>query len=312
MSGRDFTRVVFALAVLLGVAFATGCGPERTSFLFRHFELEEARGPMPGPADFDDFTVTHFGKVEPRVDSLLSAGHGCYRYVNLLHCQPEAVTGEYSGPEAPWFEYLGQTIMLEWGAFLVNADGDTARFKYYGGDDYIIDWGVLGEGQCEEIAKKLLELSGPGCSLFLDQVWPSGLSGWMFAELQVWYSMTPEHRAKWAVGLNRFLRVIRSDRFFGPDVITNGAWTAAPPIYIENAEQSPLGSFDDALEVWRKDPRNVLSVRTNVEAWVDSAIVHWLMEGGRLAFSPATSPRASVTWAYERASRARFLVEGRP
>jgi hypothetical protein len=300
-------RRVLLLALLL-----LACGPERDAFLFRHLTLAEMRGPMPPPADFEDFSCTHFGKVNARVDSLLGAGHDCYRYVNTLHCQSQAVTGEYGGPEAPWFEYLGQTIMLKWGAFLVNARGDTARFKYYGGDDYIIDWSVLTEKQIREVGKKLKDLAGPDCSLFLDQVWPTGLSGWMFADIQVWYSMTPEHRDQWTVGLKRLLKILRSNAYFGPDVVTNGSWEAEPPIYLENSEQTPLGTFETALKIWRSDKRNVLSVRTGVEAWVDSAIVHWLMEGGRLAFSsPETTPRSSVTWAYERAARARALVERR-
>jgi len=298
--------VFFALLVLLILLCSCreDADLDRTSFLFRHFTLEEMNGELPPPVDFDVFSCTHFGKTQARVDQLLAEGYGCYRYVNILHCQPEAVTGEWYSPDTPWFNYLGQTVMLKWGAFLVNSPGDTAFFQYYDGDQYLIDWSVLTEAQIHDVAQRLQELTGPGCSLFIDHYWPTGLSGWMFSDVQTWYRMTPDHRERWKTSTINLVKTIRS--YIGPDVITNGSWTAEPPIYLENSENTPVGSFQDALKLWRQDSRNVLSVRAHSSAWVDSAIFHWLLEGGNLAFSGGP-----VNEAYERAGRARALVEER-
>jgi hypothetical protein len=296
-------RNLMYLLILLALALFLGCNPsdlppepERPLTLIRHISKIELESiPDTGtPCCMDGFISNGNPGSVPEILDSLTTQVPCWQYFNVLHVPPSAW-----GWMGPWWETLSNSL-IEWDALLVTAEKDTAFYfataPEYGGFNYMIDWAQIDSVKAQVLIDVMLETS-PGCSLFLDHYWNS-LRWWMFSELQgaTLLDFTPEHREEWARRLHWFVMELRSHK----GVITNGEWAAPPPLYLEHAATTEIGTWGTAIEIWKSDPRNVLSVSIRRRAWVDSAIARWLVHGGRLAFTERPSD-----WAYEKAERAR-------
>jgi hypothetical protein len=238
---------------------------------------------------------------------LKAAGKGYLVYFNVHDVQPEVVRGLW---RAPWFSYLADTVMERWGAYLISAAGDTARYFAYGGTPYLINWAVIDSSRAERLVTAQKLAAGERAAAFWDVYFPE-LRPWMFHESGASYSdFGPELRRQYQENFERALRIARRafadvDPALPWGVLVNGSWDAPPPLYLEGMEQSPLGSFADAIEIWRRHPANVASVRASQTLWVDSLIGIWAERGGIIAFTQAYEHPIEEARAYEKAEAAR-------
>jgi hypothetical protein len=273
--------------------------------LIRHFSHADQEA-LAVPGDFDAAVIN--AEVAPgSIQRLLSAGKGVICYFGVNSVQPEAIRGEW---RTPWFSFLADTVMTEWGAYLVPTPGDTAFYKYYGGTRYMINWAVIGPERALRFAQAQKRIAGPQTALFWDVYFPT-LAPWMFAAHGAQYEDIPiatrtAYRDNLLGALTIARKVMRANspgRRVPWSVIVNGDWNAPPPVFLEGVEQSPLGSFEEAMTVWRRNNYNVASIRAQYPEWVDTLLGRWTQYGGTISFT-GDSP-TSVNAAYTAADALR-------
>lgn len=304
------SRALLNVATLaLSLMAQPGLPAEPAPILLRHFQQGAMARIETGrlPCCFDH--AVDYGQQQfPRsAHWLRAAGKGRLVYFNVHDVQPEVVRGEWP---APWNSFVADTVMGAWGAYLVSESGDTARYFAYGGEPYLINWAVIDSTRAEHWVAAQKAAAGDSATAFWDVYFPE-LAPWMFHDKGASYTDFPAVvGTRYRENFERALRIARrafksEDPSMPWDVLVNGSWHAPPPLYLEGSEQSPLGSFDDAREIWRRHPANVLSVRAHHTAWVDSLIGTWLAHGGVIAFTDVGDQAMAEARAYEKAEAAR-------
>jgi hypothetical protein len=252
-----------------------------------------------------DLAVVPVDYSPEAVQKLRTAGKGVVGYFNVHDVQPQVARGEWRGV---WWSFVADTVLAEWDAYLVPTEKDTAFYAYYGGDRYLLNWSVIDSTRAERLARAQLRSIGPQAAAFWDVFFPD-LQPWMFAGRGASYEQVDAAtRSTYRDNMQRGLRIAR--RVFKKNgqrvpfaVIANGDWNAPPPVMLEGAEQSPLGSFSDAMVRWQQYSSNLASVRAQHTAWRDSILTRWSSYGGLLSFTGDTD--TAIEAAYIEAERIR-------
>lgn len=300
---------IIATALFLATIFHGCIEPRRAPILMRAFNPADlAAIERDGVPCCFDIAVDHGQQQYPLArQRLIDAGKGIVTYFNVHDIQPQVTRGEW---QAPWFSFLADTVMAEWGAYLVNSDGDTAFYAFYGGNRYLLNWARIDSARAEVVARAQLRAAGVHSAAFWDVYFPR-LDWWMFsgggAQFATFAYDTVE---AYEQNLRAALRIAR--RAFEKNgqkvpfsVMVNGDWYADPPVFLEGMEQNPQGSFRVALKLWAEGARNCGAVRAHHTVWVDSIIANWRSLGGLLAFTDVTLGNDDYLRAYAQADSVR-------
>ena len=192
---------------LLLALLLVGCSSERR-VLMRHFDPAHLAAVQRDsvPCCFD-IAVDHGQQQFPVArQKLLDSGKGLLTYFNVHDIQPEVVRGEW---RSPWFAFLADSVMASWGAYLVNAAGDTAFYAFYGGNRYLLNWVAIDSLRAETFAAAQVAAAGEESGGFWDVYFPH-LAPWMFAPHGASYeSIAPEERFRYQVNAEQGLRIAR-------------------------------------------------------------------------------------------------------
>lgn len=302
---------IIITALFLATIFHGCIEPKRAPIIMRQFDPWELRAIEADgvPCCFDIAIDAGQQQYPLARQKLLDAGKGIVTYFNVHDVQPQVVRGTWSTP-GKWFSFLADTVMADWGAYLVNANGDTAFYAFYGGDRYLLNWAKIDSARAEVLARAQLRAAGVHSAALWDVYFPR-LDWWMFsgggAQFATFSNDTVE---AYETNLRAALRIAR--RAFEKNaqrvpfsVIVNGDWTSEPPVYIEGMEQNPQGRFGYAVKLWAEHKANTGSVRANHGVWVDSVVNRWRTVGGILAFTDVTEGDQDLNRAYALADSVR-------
>lgn len=308
------SSVLILWAVVLAGLFLAmifhGCiEPQRAPILMRPFEKADLQAIEAGemPCCFD-IAIDHGQQQYPLArQRLIDAGKGIVTYFNMHDVQPQVTRGEW---RTPWFSFLADTVMAAWGAYLVNSAGDTAFYAFYGGNRYLMNWARIDSARAEVLAQAQLRAAGVHSAAFWDVYFPR-LDWWMFSGSGAQFSTFAYDTVDaYEENLRAALRIAR--RAFEKNhqrvpfsVMVNGDWSADPPVCLEGMEQSPQGTFRQAVKLWAEHEANSASVKAHHTAWVDSVIARWTIVGGLLAFTDVTAGDEDYKRAYARADSVR-------